>query len=790
MRSSPWSRRAAGAALVSALAAGGVLVAVATGATAPAGAPTTAPVTTAATTTIQPTSWAGIDARRPNATITTGDAVVGAWRDPAGRLHQSKAYYTFDLRPFRGTDVQVAEFFVSELDVADCAKPRATQLWHAKPLARPTWSRQPNELTRLPGPGALGCPSSRVEWDASTVVRAAVAAGKDTVMLALRIAENRQDKPAFGRTYATDPGLTVSYNSPPDVPTDLRTGALEHPCSTPDLFVGDNPLSVRGDVTDPDGQFDLSVRIAFWAVDDPAAREEVVTFATNGFQAEFPATLLQDGETVAWQARGEDGDGAVSAWSETCELTVDRTRPGAVPTVESADYPENGGPPGNGGDGVPGEFTFTANGVADVAGFVWSGTGVPPGSADADRPGGSATVAITPNRDGPADLRVASVDRAGNRSDERTYRLWVRATAPLVSVAAGQVGAPVTATFTARQDGAATFTYRVDDGAEASVPVGGDGTATVEVDVPPGEPYFHRLTVWTTDGAGRLSGQGEEFFEIDPARPQVEVSPGQVLLGESTEITFRPAMDGVVSYTYWIDSGEQTVVPAAADGTARVSHTWTEGGFHQVTAFSTNAAGISSGAGGAGVFVESGTPEVTSEQYPQSGQHGGPGIAGTFRFSSPLPGVTEYRYTLWGEVERTVAAGPDGTASVELTPTTPSLNQLDVYAVTGAGLTSGVATYTFYVDGLAPLVTGPAAPVPAGSAAEFHLTAQLPGTTEFGYRVPGGEPQVVPATAGEATVSITATDDTGWGEGQLFVLSRTAAGHSSAEQSTTYQVTG
>ena len=494
---------------------------------------------------------------------------------------------------------------------------------------------------QLPGSGAFGCPSSYLEWDATAPVRDAVAAGKNTVTLVLRIAENRQEKPAFGRTYATDPGLAVVYNTPPDTPTNLRVGSAQHPCTTPNLFIGDDPVTVIGDVSDPDGSYQLSARVAFWAVDDPADRREVVTSHTQASRPSSRRTCCGTGKPTrgrpaAKTVTGRCRRGARPAGSRSTGPGRTRRRPSSRPTTR-----RTAGRPGSGGDGLPGEFTFTANGVPDVAGFEWSGVGVQPGAVDADQLGGSATASIAPTADGPCDIVVSSVDRAGNRSDQRTYRFWVRATAPSVSVVAGQVGAPVTATFTAVQDEAATFTYQVDDGSESSVPVGADGTAGVELAVPPGEPYFHSVTVWTVNAAGQRSGKTTEYFEIDAARPEVEVSPGQVLLGESTEITFRPVMADVASYTYWIDSGERVVVPAAADGTARVDHTWTEGGYHDIVAFSTNAAGADSGVSSGTVFVDAGAPEITSEDYPRSDYGGGPGIAGTFHFSSPLSGVTE-----------------------------------------------------------------------------------------------------------------------------------------------------
>lgn len=128
-------------------------------------------------------------------------------------------------------------------------------------------------------------------------------------------------------------------------------------------------LSAR--LTDPNPTDRLSGTFALWPVDQPDQRTELTTTSLpNGLVASVnvPDSLLTDGRTYAWVAHADDGDD-VSNWSTPCQYTVDFTNPGVPPTVSSMDYPDEG--TWSGGPGVPGSFTFAANGVADRAGN-WS----------------------------------------------------------------------------------------------------------------------------------------------------------------------------------------------------------------------------------------------------------------------------------------------------------------------------------------------------------------------------------------------------------------------------------
>ena len=85
----------------------------------------------------------------------------------------------------------------------------------------------------------------------------------------------------------------------------------------------------------------------------------------SSFNVVIPDGALHDGGTYAWRVQGVD-DVTSGPWSDWCEFNVDTTRPDKAPTVTSEDYPPTDA---HGGPGVPGTFTFTANGVEDAVEF-------------------------------------------------------------------------------------------------------------------------------------------------------------------------------------------------------------------------------------------------------------------------------------------------------------------------------------------------------------------------------------------------------------------------------------
>lgn len=535
---------------------------------------------------LEPTSFARTDSRAPHTTITTGDAIVGAYRDDHGRHHVTKTYLTFDITSLRGKQLFAAEINLAELSANDCTTPRAIELWLTKPPRHtPTWANAPKEILRLDGPGSTtGCPPEHIGFSAGEALNKAVAAGWDTMTIVLRITKDKQRDLAYGRTYSANTGLLTTYNTAPATPTTLTTA--NQPCGAP-AWIASRDVRVRGTASDPDGDSPLTARVAHWPTDDPASRVERTGSAYSTFDVTIPQAQLADGREYAWQVRAEDPDGAVSAWSPPCTFTTDWTRPSTPPTVSSQLYPPTGTT--GGGDGIPGDFTFTANGVQDVVAYEYEGIGMPRGRVNVNEPGSPATVSLTPRGAGPRDLSVRSVDRAGNLSEATLYRFWVDSTAPYVN-AADRIppGEQLPVTFTAQLPGSTTLIYQLNQQPETTLPIGVDGTATVTLTLPPGDS--HELRAWTTNAAGWRSGIARHSVRVDVGEPTITSTdyPEWTLSGApGTPGTFHFAatFQNITEYRYSFDEEPETTVPATPNSTATVTYTPTRSGFMELRVY-------------------------------------------------------------------------------------------------------------------------------------------------------------------------------------------------------------
>ncbi|NUT94796.1 MAG: hypothetical protein HOY78_22525 [Saccharothrix sp.] len=492
----------------------------------------------------------------------------------------------------------------------------------------------------------------------------------------IRIARDFQGSVSHGRSVWPDPGLEVAFDSPPDTPEYLVVDGRS--CAEPIITTSPRPW-VSAALSDPDG--------------------------TGGY---FPEDMVRDGGQYAFAARADDGH-LTSEWSEPCVITADFTSPANAPGVTSAVYRENAGPPGDGGDGVPGDFTFSADGDQDVVAFQYHGTGIGEARVEADRPGGSATVTVTPTSDGPNSIEVAGVDRAGHRSPVRSYRFWVRTTAPRVKMPIFEVGVPRDVVFTATQEGATAFWYTLDDGEAQQVSVGADGTARATFLFYAAPSDYHVLKVWTVNGTGFRSGVNDRPFNVVQHEPIVSVDRNDVVVGEKVVVTAEPLYprEGVHSYVFQVDDGPEVIVPVAADGSARYEHTTTAAGWHRVRAASVNWSYVRSWWDYDDFTVIAPGPTVSSADYPSGGESGGPGVTGTFTFApSPRLPVEEYRYEFDDGQQGKVLAGPDGTVSVRWTPRTSGHHWVRVVGVTPTGAETEGVSYSFAVKSLSPTGTG------------------------------------------------------------------------------------
>lgn len=534
-------------------------------------------------------SWSYTDSRAPHDSLGGGDSPtrVGSWRDADGKHHTSKAYFTFDLSEFTDRQILDARVVGTETRTNDCNKPGATELWTVSGSTQPTWANQPVEETKLAGPTVHSCVWNSVLWDATELVRSAVADGRTSLRLALRVSEEHQGDVSFGRYYNNGLRINIRHNSRPATPSVLRTNGML--CTDVVRWNTEREVQVSASVQDPDRD-ELSVQFQLWPMDNPDAMTDETITSSSGSR---PTWVLREGalehdRTYAWRVRASDAH-FTSAWTDECRFTNDFVSPSA-PSVSSEDYPDDGD--WHDGAGLPGEFTFDANGVEDVVAFWYS-----PNSLDgsftevaAEAPGGAATVTYTPEKSGPNRLAVRSVDRSGRLSDVVYYEFYVAQTAPGVEGSEfGYVGQEFEYTFFPNMPGVVSYTYIFQDGPETTVAAGEDGNATVTV-----RPTRAggQLKVWSTTGDGRRSGTTTLSPHIldEPEVSSTDYPEDQLAGGVGLPGTFRftTYRQDVIGYSYCISGPELEQCDEASagpDGTAEISFTPSTVGYHAISVY-------------------------------------------------------------------------------------------------------------------------------------------------------------------------------------------------------------
>jgi hypothetical protein len=733
---------------------------------------------------IHPTSSSYIDEAAPTKTLgaKSGPYQVGAWHDESGDTHISRAYFTFDLSGYRGATIASAGLVMDEASANDCTADRKIALWQtATPTGKINWTNAPAESRKVfSGTQTTpACPWPYVEFDATSVITADLK-GTGIFTIEVSIPGAAENNVTFGRAL-NSLSVELTYNHAPNAPTRLTVNG--NACGTTAILSPTRQPSLVAAVTDPDinsggsGQDPLSATFEIWPVGSPAQ----TTDYTDSFLGYSPATaamtlppgLLTDGGKYAFKVKANDGQ-ADSKWSASCRLTVDVTGPTTAPTVSSTDYPEGFSFPGSGGPNVPGTFTFNANGDKSIVGFSYGEYGGGYYVA-ANKPGGTATVTITPFSPGPYGLEVAGMDKAGNRGPQTEYLFNVRDTSPTVTD-----GDPTAAfrtartfTFTPNMDGVVSYEYYLNQPDNVQyVDAGPDGSA--QVTLTPDGSSSNSLYVTSVTTTGIRSAQAIFGFYA-PNTPLVtsdEYPSGPFGGGVGVEgsFTFAPAYPGVVSYTYAFDNGVSQTIAAASDGTATVRWTPTTSGFHELIVTSLDSSGFVSDENDYAITVNPNSPSIISDVYQSFVASGGPGQTGTFTFTSHQTAATEFVYKFGGDAQKTVPVGPDGTATVTWTPTSLGSVGLTVNTRDASGTLSDAGYFGIYIDQKAPTVTQ----TNANGVYTFTFTSVLAGSTTFTYTVDGGDALSVPVGSdGTATVTPTPSADASH---NVTVFSTTATG--------------
>ncbi|MGW5235823.1 DNRLRE domain-containing protein [Streptomyces nodosus] len=358
---------------------------------------------------------------------------------------KARSFLKFNVSKYSGKHVLDAKLRLYSYYSSTCSTSnsgievrRITTDWDPSAI---TWSAQPSTTAT----GAVvvkdakgynsSCPAGYSTWNVSPIAQS-WADGQANY--GLRMAAVTETDPLTWRRYrsanyvdgshdpASEPSLTVQYNTKPGTPTALSplTGAAINSTRP--------TLSVKS--TDADGNT-VTLSFELWKSDGTAALQsgKSVSVASGATATWTPGTALAEG-SYKWRAMASDGTDS-SAWSSFQTFTVDTTKPGA-PFVSSTDYPQDG--KWHGGGGTPGKFTFSpASGTNDLAGYVYSLDGAATQTMTAT---GTTTVTLTPSADGHRTLRVQAKDKAGNVSTAVTYDFLVGQGA-MVQPAEGAVSA-------------------------------------------------------------------------------------------------------------------------------------------------------------------------------------------------------------------------------------------------------------------------------------------------------------------------------------------------------------
>lgn len=376
----------------------------------------------------------------------TYDPGVGyqRWRTRTGL---ERYYVQLDTSDLRDKSIKKASFFATQSYAADatCSKTYNVDLHSTEPLLSDiTWNTQPRDwevlrTTSLNSAGGSGCPGSttRGEWDVRDHLAANEWRGNITYALFASNEAKSSGNNSFKR-FTRDknnlPFLYIEYNRPPYDPWELNMSpAPQNPNGNGCGWVGATNyagLTLGAWIGDPDGQANDAIFEVIDTASGAVAYSSGWFGAANGTHwVSAHPTGLADGRTYSWRVTGGDGEMMSANWVAGCTFSLD-TQPPSVPVITSAEYPPSGTLPGSTKHiGQPGTFRVkAADPLSGVLFYEWAfNSTIPVGGANRVNPAadGSASIPLTPTTWGTNVLRVQSVDRAGNRSQQQTYTFYV-----------------------------------------------------------------------------------------------------------------------------------------------------------------------------------------------------------------------------------------------------------------------------------------------------------------------------------------------------------------------------
>lgn len=373
--------------------------------------------------TVNRAGYAVVNSASPNTSFWNipDDAYVGSWDSGASKY---RTFFSYDLigSPLAGKYISAAQLNLYETYSSTCT-PTQFEVWSTDlPSSTTTWNSQPawyaQQSTSTTTAGlSSSCPAASVPMTVTSYLQSAANSGWNGVGFGVRA--TTETDPNSWKRFSNNPTLTVTYTAYTSIAETMTSPTT--PCVTgsgrPYLNTVTPLLQAR--ITDPEGAL---VRPEFaWSVAGGAgvgSAQPTPGQASGQLQGTtVPAGAFANNGSYSWKVRGFDGT-AWGPWSTPCEFTVDTTAPSAAATVASTTYPSGSWA---GAAGTAGTFTLGANGVTDVAAYLYGLDSDPSTVVNAPSLGAAASVSLTPASDGPHTLKVQSRDRGGNLSAVTSY---------------------------------------------------------------------------------------------------------------------------------------------------------------------------------------------------------------------------------------------------------------------------------------------------------------------------------------------------------------------------------
>lgn len=386
--------------------------------------------------------WTLVRASHPNNThwnLAPSDddtRVKGVGRVGKYDGYLDRSLFRFDTTPIKGAVIESATFRFYQswkyLHTCDANQVDPMGLYLTGPIAPgTTWNNQPgwgalqSKIRSTPKIGGLaGCPPDWQGMNAHNAVQTAADGHWNDVTLGLR-ADDEGTSNGRKRLYVQDwkdPRIEIVFNRRPLAPAWVNTDPPVDPCHLCDgaRYVSSDSINLATQIDDPDGGHLRT----YWRIDhgDGQYTRDQWLPANSHYKHYLDLKPLH-GRTVTWTVHGNDD----RLWGPEVagpSFIVDRVAPDKAPVVSSVLYPEDNA--WHGGVGVRDKFTFASGGVSDVNRYLWGFSDPPSTVVNADTLGGSVSVDVVPPKDGPVDVFVQTMDRAGNRGPVKTYHFYVR----------------------------------------------------------------------------------------------------------------------------------------------------------------------------------------------------------------------------------------------------------------------------------------------------------------------------------------------------------------------------